>query len=87
MMGRYTIRAYLGRPIARISTERYDNAHRHSVSDSNEYEKQPTAMQKQIHIHYQRPTLIHRQSQAGDFYATTKTRAEQHSHLCLTHVH
>ena len=43
MMGRYTIRAFVRRPNARISTERYDNAKTDSVSMLNESEKQHTA--------------------------------------------
>ena len=85
MMGRYTIRAYVRRPNARISTERYDNAQSHSVSRKGECEKQVTARRYMIHIHLHRPTFLHRQSHIGDFHATTKIATEQHGYLCLTY--
>ena len=85
MMGRYTIRAYIRRPNARISTERYDDAQLHSVSRQVECEKQVTASRYKIHIHLHRPTFLHRQSHIAHVHATTKIATKQHGYLCLTH--
>ena len=76
-MGRYTIRAYGGRLIARISTERHDHTLRLSVSQINESEKPSTAWHLHFHIHYQSPTFLHRQSHVGRFHANQNIAANR----------
>ena len=72
MMGRYTTRAYGGRLIARISTERHDYALVCSVSSINEYEKRGTESLLHFHIQFQSPAFIHRQTHIRRFHANRK---------------
>ena len=72
MMGRYTTRAYDGRLITRISTERHDGALECSVSHFNEYEKRGTESLLHFHIQFQTPAFLHRQSHIRRFHANRK---------------